>query len=207
MTRPLQRGGLRETSRASGGRAGGAGGSCGRGAAGARRRRGFTLFEVLLVIALIAVAGTMFLVSVESLGRSSPADEFEGAFWRALAQGRERALATRRTVELRWNEEARVFVLSGLAGATTVGIESKEKPELFGATFTEEVAANDFVLVRGELVTRRATPMVRLFPDGTCQPFQVELAFGENNRRRITIDPWTGAEMLDAAGNGKDGRP
>lgn len=160
------------------------------------RRRGFTLFEALLVIALMAVATTMFLVSVESLGRSSPADELEGAFWRATAQARELALSSRRTVELRWDEEGRVFVLAGGGKEARVGIESEADAESFGATFSEEVAANDFILVRGELVTRRAVPAVRFFPDGTCQAFAVELAFGENSRRKVVVDPWTGAEML-----------
>ncbi len=170
----------------------------------ARGGAGFTLLEVLLAIALIAVAGSLFLVSLETLGRSSPADEFEGAFWRAMAQGRERALASRRTVELRWDEEARVFVVGSGESAAVIRIESKETTERFAARFTEEVAANDFILVRGELVTRRATPAVRFFPDGTCQSFGVELAFGENSRRRLIIDPWTGAETLsgDAAEKG-----
>lgn len=169
-------------------------------------RRGFTLLEVLLVIALIAVAGTMFIVSVESLGKSSPADAFEGAFWKAMAQARERALTSRRTVELRWDEETRAFLVGSGEGAVSIRIESTEKAESFGATFTEEVAANDFILVRGELVTRRAIPVVRYFPDGSCQPFHVELAFGESSRRRMIIDPWTGAEMLSLDAAKKGGR-
>ncbi len=162
----------------------------------ARRDRGFTLLEMLLAIALLAVAASVFLVSVESLGRSSPADEFEGAFWRATAQARELAMASRRTVELRWDEEARSFVLEGGGREARVGVATEEAPESFGATFSEEVAANDFILVRGELVTRRAVAAVRFFPDGTCQAFAVELAFGEKSRRRVIVDPWTGAEML-----------
>lgn len=205
MTRILQRDGLRRTGRARGGWAGEAGGVRGRGPADGRRRRGFTLFEVLLVIALIAVAGTMFLVSVESLGRSSPADAFEGAFWRALAQGRERALATRRTVELRWDEEAKAFVLSGLAGDTQVPVGGEAAGKDCAATFSEEVAANDFILVRGALVTRRPARAVRLFPDGTCQPFAIEFELG-TYKRRVVIDPWTGAEMLGADAEEKGGR-
>ncbi len=193
MTGFLQRGRPRRAGRTPGARA-----EPGRVGAGA-----FTLFEVLLVIALIAVAGTMFLVSVESLGRSSPADEFEGAFWRAMGQGRERALATRRPVELWWDEEAKSFVLTGLAGDTSVPVAGEAAGKDCVATFSEEVAANDFILVRGALVTRRPTRSVRLFPDGTCQTFAVEFELGAY-KRRVVIDPWTGAEMLtgDAAGRG-----
>jgi general secretion pathway protein H len=160
---------------------------------------------VLLVIALIAVAGTMFLVSVESLGRSSPADEFEGAFWRAMAQGRERALATRRTVELRWDEDTQAFMLASAGGETAVRIEGEAVAKNCSATFSEEVAANDFILVRGALITRRPARAVRLFPDGTCQPFAIEFELGAY-KHRITIDPWTGAEMLSPESTQKGGR-
>ena len=47
---------------------------------GVRARKGFTLLEVLLVIALIAVTGSLFLVSFESIGRTSPLEEFEESF-------------------------------------------------------------------------------------------------------------------------------
>lgn len=160
-------------------------------------RRGFTLLEVMLVVALIAVAGTLFFVNLEALGRSSPADEFEGAFWRAMAQARERALASRRTVELRWDGESKAFLLESAAGPASVPVPAEAQPRNAecAASFSEEVAANDFILVRGELVTRRTVSAVRVFPDGTCQAFVVEFQLGEH-RHRVSIDPWTGAEML-----------
>ncbi len=161
----------------------------------------------MLVIALIAVAGTMFIVSVESLGKSSPADAFEGAFWKAMAQARERALTSRRTVELRWDEETKAFVLTGSGGTVTVPVPAEANPQdrECVATFSEEVAANDFILVRGELVTRRPAVAVKVFPDGSCQAFAVEFKLGDY-RHRVIIDPWTGAEMLSLDAAKKGGR-
>ena len=168
-------------------------------------RRGFTLLEVMLVVALLAVASTLFFVNLESLGRSSPADEFEGTFWRAMAQAREQALATRRTVGLRWDAESKAFLVDGTGGLASVPVPAETRPQNadYEATLSEEVAANDFILVRGELVTRRTTAAVRIFPDGTCQAFAIEFRLGEH-RHRVAIDPWTGAEMLplDAARRG-----
>lgn len=174
--------------------------------AGRRARAGFTLLEVMLVLALMAAAGSLFVVSVESLGRSSPADAFEGAFWRALAQGREHALATRRTVELRWDGESRAFVVAAADGERVFAVlgESGADDEKYDAAFSEEVASNDFILVRGELVTRRAVASVRLFPDGTCQPFTAHFVIG-TYRNQVTIDPWTGAAMLSGAETGTGG--
>jgi len=171
----------------------------------ARACGGFTLLEVMLVVALIAAAGSLFFVNLESLGRSSPADEFEGAFWRAMAQAREQALASRRTVELRWDAESKAFQVEGAGGSARVAVPDEARPQGADceATFSEEVAANDFILVRGELVSRRTTTAVKVFPDGTCQSFAVEFRLGEH-RHRVAIDPWTGAEMLPLD-SGRDG--
>ena len=162
-----------------------------------RRRRAFTLFEVILVIALMAVAGTLFLVSVESLGKSSPADEFEGAFWRALAQAREQALTTRRPVELTFDAKEKSFLLDGAGGPKTVPVpaEVAAKEDDLGVTFSLELPSTDFVLVRGALVTRRPVEAVMVFPDGSCQAFAVEFQL-RTYKHLVQIDPWTGAEML-----------
>jgi len=170
-------------------------------------RRGFTLLEVMLVVALLAVASTLFFVNLESLGRSSPADEFEGSFWQAMALARERALASRRTVELRWDEEAKAFLVDGAAGPASVPVlaEARSQNVECAAAFSEEVAANDFILVRGELVSRRPAAAVKVFPDGTCQAFAIEFRLGEH-RHRVAIDPWTGAEMLPPDAARKGGR-
>lgn len=163
-----------------------------RGVAG---RAGFTLLEMLLAIALIAVTGTMFLVSIDTLGRTSPADEFEGSFWRAMAQARERALTSRREVAIAWDEENHCFVIASVAGTTSVPVAEVDSKESYSAVFSEEVAADDFVLVRGVLVTRREVPAVRVFPDGSCQAFAVEFTLGETSHQ-IVVDPWTGAPLL-----------
>ncbi len=168
------------------------------------RRRAFTLFEVILVVALIGVAATMFLVSVESLGKSSPADEFEGAFWRAMGTAREQALTSRRPVALAYDPKEKCFLLAGAGGAQKVPLAASVAvaEDDCAATFSVELPSNDFVLVRGELVTRRPVEAVRIFPDGSCQAFAIEFQLG-NYKHRVQIDPWTGAEMLAAEADKK----
>jgi len=183
----------------------------GRGMIAAMRRpdrRAFTLLEVMLVVALMAVAGTLFLVSLESLGKSSPADEFEGAFWRAMALAREQALATRRPVELAFDPKEKSFQLAGSGGEKMVPVPpaaaAAAKEDDCTATFSVELPSNDFILVRGELVTRRPVDAVKVFPDGSCQAFAITFQLG-NYKHRVQIDPWTGAEMLSADA-GRKGR-
>lgn len=170
-------------------------------------RRAFTLLEVMLVVALIAVAGTMFLVSLESIGKSSPADEFEGAFWRAMALAREQALTSRRPVELAFDPKEKSFRLAGASGDKTVPLpaEVAAKEDDCAATFSVELPSNDFILVRGDLVTRRPVDAVKIFPDGSCQAFAVEFQL-RTFKHRVVIDPWTGAEMLSGDAAKKGGR-
>ena len=154
--------------------------------------------EVLLVVALIAVVATLFVVSMESLGRTSPGEELEGAFWKAMAQAREKALTSRQPVEIRIDRDAGCFQLTG--GSVAIPSGNWGQDTVWDVTFTEDLPVNDFILVRGQLVTRRPIPSVRVFPDGTCQTFSVEFTLG-TAKHLVTIDPWTGAEML---GTGAD---
>jgi hypothetical protein len=114
-----------------------------------------------------------------------------------MAQARQQALTTRRTVELSWNDKDKEFILEG-AASTKVAVPDKvleDKKNDCSVAFTAEVAGNDFVLIRGELVTRREMEAVRLFPDGSCQAFAVEFHLGQY-KHQVQIDPWTCAQLL-----------
>jgi type II secretory pathway pseudopilin PulG len=169
-----------------------------------RRRGGFTILEVLLVVALLAATATLFLVSFDSLARTTPEETIEAVFWSALRDAREHALRTRQPVQVFFDAEQFAFVLAGAQPFRTVRVPVNEWPSGLevGVRFLEEVAQNEFILVRGELVTRREVPRALVFPDGTCRAVEVEIAVGRATRR-IAVDPWTCAELLvpDRDGN------
>lgn len=169
----------------------------------ARRRRGvrgFTLLEILMAIALIGVATTLFVVSMQSLGRTAPEDDLEAAFWRTMAEARTQALTSRRPVEVHFDPEARAFVLHGVNGDQSIAAPTGKTADgdKLEIVFAEELASNNFTLVRGELVTTRPVAGIKVFPDGTCQAFTVEFKLGDK-KRSLKIDPWTGAPMLPEA--------
>lgn len=161
------------------------------------RSPGFTLLEILMVVALIGVATTLFIVSAQSLGRAAPADDLEATFWKAIAAARSEALTSRRPVEISFNEEARAFVVRGSTGESTFATPTSAlaNGEEITVTFTQDKASNELTLVRGELITTRPVDAVRIFPDGTCQPFNIEFNVGKR-KQRVKIDPWTGGAML-----------
>lgn len=164
------------------------------------RAGGFTILEMLMAVALIGVATTLFVITVQSLGRAAPADDLEATFWKAMAEARSQALTSRRPTELRYDPEHTTFLVRAGGNETpfaapTEAVATGDKVEV---EFTEDKASNEFTLVRGEMITTRPIGAVKVFPDGTCQPFNVEFRIGIR-KQRVKIDPWTGAAVLSDA--------
>lgn len=166
-------------------------------ATGKRSSGGFTILEILLVLFLIAMVGTIFVVNIDSLLRDQEEATVEKAFWNASREARLQALFKRSPVSLAYDAENDVFNLahSGAvidsfpaAGVTRTGEE-------ITVEFVQQRASTEMVLLRGELVDTRPIDQVVFYPDGSCTSFWVQLNYGSDSRQ-IRIDPWTGAEML-----------
>jgi prepilin-type N-terminal cleavage/methylation domain-containing protein len=167
--------------------------------AAVRLRHAFTLLEVLLVLALIGSAASVFVISIDSIARTTPADSLESAFWSSLREAREAAMRTRRVQEITFNAEDMQFVVEGggVVSTESVDLEGVTDSDTFEAVFTQVLPTNTFTLLRGRLVTEREIKSMLVFPDGTCQPVTVEFRF-PGGTRRLPIDPWTCAELIDA---------
>jgi prepilin-type N-terminal cleavage/methylation domain-containing protein len=167
--------------------------------ASVRNRRGFTLLELLLVFALIATMASVFVISLETMARTTPGDAIEGAFWSAMRQAREQAVQTRAPQTISYNVKDSKFAVDGPEGTKTVSLEldAPVDPAKLEAVFTQALPSNSFTLVRGRLVTEREIPSMLVFPDGTCQPVTVEFRF-PGGTHRISLDPWTCAQMVDS---------
>lgn len=172
-------------------------------ASGERRRRrlrgsgGFTLLELMLVFALIAMFTAALIVNIESMVRQSAASVVEGTFWEAVRTARTNALLQRRTETVRFEPRSGAFLVESWAGQKRFEIDRRDwKSDLkLEIAFKKRLASSQFTLVRGELVDLREIPSIQFFEDGTCTPFVLELVVGDASRR-IEIDPWTGAELL-----------
>jgi prepilin-type N-terminal cleavage/methylation domain-containing protein len=166
--------------------------------AAVRLRHAFTLLEVLLVLALIGSAASVFVISIDSIARTTPADSLESAFWTSLRDAREAAMRTRRVHEIAFNVGDMQFVIEGGGNVSieSVDLEGVSESDTFEAVFTQVLPTNTFTLLRGRLVTEREITSMLVFPDGTCQPVTVEFRF-PGGTRRLPIDPWTCAELID----------
>lgn len=162
-----------------------------------RPAAGFTLLEMILVLALIGMLVSALILNVEAMVRQSEASMVEGTFWEAARTARTDALLKRRTETLRYDEKESAFILEAPGERRRFEIDRKEwSADLkLEVAFKKRLASSQFTLRSGELVDLREIPAIHFFQDGTCTPFVLELNVGDSTRR-IEIDPWTGAELL-----------
>jgi prepilin-type N-terminal cleavage/methylation domain-containing protein len=159
-------------------------------------RRGFTLFEVLLVVAVIGLFSAIFIANLDSFLRQSEVELLESAFWQAAREARLQATARREPVALRYDAEEQAFVVSGREErrfrVSLPDLPPGLEPRV---VFSLPLPKNGLRMVRGELIDRQETDWVTYFGDGSNQPFTVEFVWGRAERS-VEIDPWTGVELV-----------
>jgi general secretion pathway protein H len=158
-------------------------------------RAGFTLLEVLVTIALIALLTGVLVVGTGRLLGDRPKTPDE-LFWRAAAAAHKDALLHNQPVRLSLDPATAEFVLAAATAETRLPFVPKAISELdFLPPKTTGPGAA--MLIAGELVETRTQPFVTFYGDGTCAPFRVQLR-GPAQTRVLEIDPWTCAPMLAA---------
>jgi len=148
------------------------------------RRRGFTLVEVLLVLAVLVLFTTLLLPGVNSIFRAMEARAPQEVLGATVLAARAAALETGRTVGLRYEADRRRFT-SDHVGLGPVSLSAGVALDLLPA------ATGGYVLLGGQLTETGGLDRIRFFPDGTCDPFRVRLREGEAPPRMLTVDPWT----------------
>ena len=157
-------------------------------------RAGFTLLEVLITIALIALLTGVLVVGTSRLlgDRPKTADEL---FWLAVGAARKDALQNNRDVRLTLDAKTHQFIALSEGEETRHPFVPKEINEL-DFLAPKAVNASSSMLVGGQLVETQTLPFVMFYGDGTCSPFRVQLK-SRNGTRVLEIDPWTCAQVLN----------
>ena len=155
-------------------------------------RRGFTIVEVLLTLALIVLIGTIFVSGTNSL-LASKASSPDDQFWQACNQARKEALEEQRDVVMTYDSKARGFVLADGSQVKTIPVSGPEDLEIDFHPAQSNSASSS--LIGGVLVDTTPLPAVTFYSDGTCTPFKVQLRTA-GGAHLLSIDPWTCAPVL-----------
>lgn len=172
-------------------------------------RRGFTLLEILLTVALIALLGTVLVATATHLLTEQPVTADE-VFWKAVQEARKAALKREQEVRLRFDKEKKRFVLiDGVAPSTVAAdgftrIESTLKefvvpPQAAGDLTVEFLPTGtkggNLILVGGVALEANPIGYVTFYPDGTCTAFRAQVV-RNGGAHLLAVDPWTCAQVL-----------
>jgi prepilin-type N-terminal cleavage/methylation domain-containing protein len=155
-----------------------------------RASRAFTLVEVLLVLALMALVGAVLFPAANALFPKTGAtiDDVVGDVFQ---QARREAVATGREVTLRFDLAGQRFAWEGAA----VRHQAWSGPRVT-IDFLRPNGGNA-ILLGGRLVETATVPVLRFFPDGTCDSVRVQIRTATDKPRIVSIDPWTCAPGLE----------
>lgn len=150
---------------------------------GLPRSAGFSLVEIITVLAIIGLAAGVLIGGSSAMMRSFSSDDIEQAALSAIAEVRHQSVLKGRPLVLSYDEEKRLLQWEE-GQATLVGED--------GIRLLPPVRTSS-VLIGGKLVETPIT-RVRFYPDGTCDPFRLEIIRGRNSKY-LGIDPWTCAAL------------
>ena len=178
----------------------------------AGRARAFTLLEILLSIAIIALLGGVLIGGASYLLNEQPVS-VDDIFWKAVREARKAALKAEHDMRLKYDKEKRQFVIiDGLVPAVLAadGYTKEERPvktfplppqagsgdlsvDFLGAS----PKGGNAILVGGLLLEAQPVPFVTFYSDGTCTAFRAQIARA-GGVHTLSIDPWTCAPVLTA---------
>jgi prepilin-type N-terminal cleavage/methylation domain-containing protein len=158
-------------------------------------RGGFTLIEILLALALIALLATIFVGGSSALIADKTLSPDE-QFWKACARARKEALDERKSVLLTFDTKARAFVLND-------GSQQRQMPltgpdDLTVDFHPVQSDSSSLVLIGGTVVETEPLAAVTFYDDGTCTPFRAQIR-SKGAAHVLSIDPWTCAPVLTKA--------
>ncbi len=158
--------------------------------------QGFTLLEILLAIALMAMLAAVLVTGGVNLLSEKPATP-EAVFWKAVQQARATALSVEREVQLSYDGKQQAFVLEGGVAPQILLVPPSRE---LTVDFLSAAPGQSSILIGGELVDTKTVPAVTFYPDGTCSAFRAQFRSG-GPARLLAIDPWTCAQVLPRVEN------
>ncbi|HKJ89857.1 MAG TPA: prepilin-type N-terminal cleavage/methylation domain-containing protein [Oceanipulchritudo sp.] len=141
-------------------------------------RRGFTLIEIIIVIALMALMGGLIVINAQAILRGLGDEPVERILLKAVREGRFQAAYLKEPTQLRYDEERASFDIHtvngrGLAAFPTGMEDSDSRLEVLF-----EQVLPDRGLFRSNTRETAEIPAVTFRPDRSSTPFQVRIEYG-----------------------------
>ncbi|MEX0323398.1 MAG: prepilin-type N-terminal cleavage/methylation domain-containing protein [Puniceicoccaceae bacterium] len=159
-------------------------------------QRGFTLIEIIIVIALIALVGALVAVNAESILRGLGGEPTERRLQVIIREARFQAASLKEPVNLRYDEE------SGILGAYSADgslLASEALPKLSNDEFPE-IEFEQILPAEGLDSFRMDTAPVQQVvfrPDRSSTPFQVTVDEGSASYT-LRYDPFSAIVVEDS---------
>ncbi|MCX6952875.1 MAG: prepilin-type N-terminal cleavage/methylation domain-containing protein [Verrucomicrobia bacterium] len=160
-------------------------------------RRGFTMLEVLLALAIIALLASVLVGGSASLLAGSKAVTPAEVFWKTVQECRKSALKSGTDVRLVFDAKEKKFVASDASGRDSATREYSIPASGDDLTFTflSLQKGASMMLIGGVAVETQTLPAVTFYSDGTCTPFRAQI-YRRGEATVLSIDPWTCAAVL-----------
>lgn len=143
-------------------------------------RRGFSLIELIIVIALVALVGSLVVINAQAILRGLGEEPVDRILQKAVREARFQAAYLKEPVRLRFDEESRAFEILNAAGSRL-----QTFPTGLPENTTVEILFEQILPEEGLSGTRRLEtaeiPAVTFRPDRSSTPFQVTLDFGAHD--------------------------
>jgi len=173
------------------------------------RRAAFTLLEVLLALAVIALVASLLVGGTAQLLRDQPVTA-DDVFWKTVQEARKAALKSEHDIRLKFDADKKRFLLLDSTAQPAPDPANPVKPEEvplkefplpppaaadLTVDFLSATKGGPTILVGGVLVEALPIPHVTFYPDGTCTAFRAQFV-RPNGAHTLNIDPWTCAPVL-----------
>ena len=149
--------------------------------------RGFTLLEIIAVLALIGLIAAMLLKGASSMLNDSENRDPESLLLGVLQKVRGEAVESGQIIELVQLPEDKGFLWGAEGVAELPLVKGGPVARLLQPEFGRAS------LIGGQMQEALLERM-RFYPDGSCDPARMEVRRGDA-RRVFSIDPWTAAPL------------
>lgn len=160
-------------------------------------RRGFTLIEFIIVIALFALVGGLIVINAESMLRGLGEEPVDRILQKAVREARFQAAFLKESTELRFDEETALFMIHTRDGRVldTFSTGMADSDRSLRISF-EQILPEEGLNRRLQPRTAEIDAVV-FRPDRSSTPFQVIVSFGQTQFTQ-RYDPFSDIVIQDS---------